>query len=117
MKILVTVSGEDVSCRFDLTSEVMIAEIMDGRIVGKPRTILLGRASAEELSGLVLKENVSTVVCGAIEENHYRYLTWKNVRVLDSVIGPYREVLGKAARNTLSRGDILSGAPEKEPAA
>ncbi|MDW7771794.1 MAG: NifB/NifX family molybdenum-iron cluster-binding protein [Desulfobulbaceae bacterium] len=117
MKILVTVSGEDVSSRFDLTSEVMIAEIIDGQIKGKPRTILLGRPSAEELSGLILKENISVVICGAIEENHYRYLSWKNIKVLDSVIGPCLEAIRMAAENSLSPGDILPGASIKESAA
>lgn len=116
MKVLVTVSGEEVSNRFDLTSEVVIAECADGNIIGKPRTILLGRPSAEELSGLILKENITVVICGAIEENHYRYLTWKNVKVLDSVIGPYREALHMVSGNTLSPGEILPGASKKESA-
>jgi predicted Fe-Mo cluster-binding NifX family protein len=117
MKILVTVTGDDISSRFDLTSEVIIAECDGGQIKGRPRTILLGRPSAEELSGLILKEDASVVICGAVEESHYRYLSWKNVKVLDSIIGPYREALLKVAGDALSPGDILPGASEKESAA
>lgn len=110
MKILVTINEKDVAPRFDLTNEVIIAESVDGKIVSKPRSILLSRSSAEELCGLILKENITLVVCGGIEESHYKYLTWKNVEVVDSVIGPYAEAMRMANKETLVAGAILPGA-------
>ncbi|MFH1216904.1 MAG: hypothetical protein V1706_10440 [Pseudomonadota bacterium] len=117
MKVLITVDGDDISCRFDLTNEVIIAECGEGRIKGRPRTILLARPSAEELSGLVLKENIGVVICGAIEESHFSYLSWKNVKVVDSVIGPYRTALARFAENALSVGDIFFDNLKKESGA
>ncbi len=114
MRVLIPVAGDDISCRFDLTSEVIIAECDNGRINGRPRAILLARPSAEELSGLVLKENIDVVICGAIEESHYRYLSWKNVKVVDSVIGSYRAALTRFTENALFAGNILTADVKKE---
>ena len=105
MKILITVTEKDVAPRFDLANEIVVAKSEDGKISGRPRTILLPRPSAEELCGLILKEGVSLVVCGGIEENHCSYLTWKKVKVIDSVIGPYQDALIAACN-----GDLLPGA-------
>lgn len=107
MKILITAQGDFVAPRFDLTSEVVIATVENGALAGKPRTIIMDRASAEELSNMIMEEDVSMVICGGIEERHYQFLTWKKIRVIDFVIGDHQSVLSRALADELQSGDIL----------
>jgi predicted Fe-Mo cluster-binding NifX family protein len=113
VRILITISGNNVSPRFDLTNEVLIVDCPAQETAAKPRSILLPRSSAEELCSLILKENITTVICGGIEENHYKYLNWKKIKVIDSVIGPYREALDLARTDHLPARTILPGAATK----
>jgi predicted Fe-Mo cluster-binding NifX family protein len=106
-KILIPLSGDDVAPRFDLAHEAFIATIKpDGEIV-EERTIILSAASAESLCHLILTEKVETVVCCGIDDEYYQYLTWKKVKVLDSVIGSYVKILNKVKDGTIRSGDIL----------
>ena len=106
-KILITLYIDQVSPRFDLTTEVSIVSIADdGRVTDK-KTMVLPRASAEQLCHLVLLEKIGTVVCGGIEDEYYQYLKWKNVKVLDSVIGSYKDVIKRLESGTLQSGDII----------
>jgi len=114
MKILITIIGDNVAPRFDLTTEVLIATIDGRHSPGKPRTILMNRPSAEELCNLIIKEDISILICGGIEENNYKYLVWKKIQVIDSIIGPYREALDLAIENKLEGGAILPGARRRE---
>jgi hypothetical protein len=47
------------------------------------------------------------VICNGIEEEHYQYLTWKRVKVFDSVIGPWKAVLNRFYQKDLMPGEIL----------
>jgi len=111
MKILITIVGDDVAPRFDLTTEVLVANAENGKLYGKTRNLLLPRPSTEELCGLILKENVTVVVCGGIEEEHYNYLQWKKIEVIDGIIGPYAPALQLSLTGKLKAGTILF-APE-----
>lgn len=106
-KILISIRGNDVAPRFDLTTEVLIATLGTGGAIEEQRTIVLPRASAEDLCRLVISEGIKVVVCGGIEEEYYQYLDWKNVRVLDSVIGPWERALVRLDDGELEGGDIL----------
>ena len=110
MKILITVRGDFVAPRFDQTTEVIIAACYDHQLLEEPRSIILSEFSAEKMCDLVLKENINVVVCGAIEEKHYQFLTWKKIAVIDSVIGPFKDAMELAVINTLASGSILPGA-------
>lgn len=110
MKILVTLEKNEVAPRFDLTTEILIAEIEAETIKGEPRIILLPGSSGENICGLAIKENISLVICGGIEDTHFQYLKWKKIKVIDGVIGPYEQALHAAAKGTLMRGIILPGA-------
>ena len=105
MRVLVTLSESDVAPRFDLTTEVLIASFREGGSGDKTRTVMLAHASAEDLCQLILNEGINVVVCGGIEEEYFDYLTWKKVRVLDSVMGPWERAL-----NALRAGDLEPGA-------
>ena len=106
-KILITIYEEDVAPRFDLTSEVFIASLIDEREIIESKTIVLTSASAEELCHMILSQDITHLICGGIEEEFYKYLNWKRVKVIDSVIGPYKEVLELFLNNSLDQGANL----------
>lgn len=112
MKILLTISGDNVAPRFDMVSELLIASYNPQGLTEKPRIILMAGPSPEELCSLILKEDINIVICGGIEERHYKYLAWKKVEVFDSVIGPFQEVLDLAMNNKLRAGTILPSAKD-----
>jgi hypothetical protein len=107
MKILVTISENDVAPRFDLTTEAVIACAGDGGSPDQTRTIVLAHVSAEDLCQLILNEGIQVVVCGGIEKEFFDYLTWKKVQVIDSVMGPWEPALAAARAGVLKAGSIL----------
>jgi hypothetical protein len=106
-KLLITLRENDVAPRFDLTTEVLLDSGGAAGEAGGQKTLVLPRASAEELCHLILAEEVRTVVCGAIEEEYYQYLTWKKIAVIDSVMGPWKKALERYMKGCLQPGDIL----------
>ncbi|WP_051309359.1 NifB/NifX family molybdenum-iron cluster-binding protein [Desulfogranum japonicum] len=107
MKILITIRGDYVSPRFDLCAEAIIATCYDRQLLDEPRSIILDHMSAEVICDLALKENVSILVCGGIEEQHYQFLTWKGILVIDGIIGPHDKVLQEAVDGTLSSHTVF----------
>ncbi len=114
MKILITISGNYISARLDMTPEVLIADCTNGTLAAEPKTILLGKTSAEDVCSFIIKEDISCVLCGGIEEKHFKYLRWKTIKVIDSIIGPYQEALQLFLDNQLKAGSILSGARNQQ---
>jgi hypothetical protein len=106
-KVLICLYGNEVSPRFDLTREVLIAVIDKDAAVGGEKEVVLPQASVEMLCHMILSEGIQVVICGGIEEEYYQYLKWKNVKVLDSVIGECKAVMGRLAQGRLKSGDIL----------
>jgi predicted Fe-Mo cluster-binding NifX family protein len=106
-KILIPLYADQVAPRFDLATEVSIVSMADDGRPTEKKTVVLPRASAEQLCHLILLEKISTVVCGGIEDEYYQYLKWKNVTVLDSVIGSYNKVIKELESGTLQAGDIV----------
>ncbi len=114
MKILITISGNNISARLDMTPEVLIADCPNGALAEEPKTILLGRTSAEDVCSFIIKEDISCVVCGGVEEKHYKYLRWKKIKVIDSIIGSHQEALQLLLDNQLKEGSILSSARNQQ---
>jgi predicted Fe-Mo cluster-binding NifX family protein len=106
-KVLICLYGNEVSPRFDLTREVLIAIIGKDAAVSGEKEVVLPQASVEMLCHMILSEGIQVVICGGIEEEYYQYLKWKNVKVLDSVIGDCKAVLQRLAQGGLKSGDIL----------
>jgi predicted Fe-Mo cluster-binding NifX family protein len=111
MRILLTLQGEVIAPRFDLATEILIARAERGELAETPREILLPGPSGEELCGLVIKESITHLVCGGIEEEHYQYLTWKGVVVLDRVIGTGLLALHRVLGGQLQAGAVLRDKP------
>jgi predicted Fe-Mo cluster-binding NifX family protein len=109
MKILITLQGDHVAPRFDLCTEVLIATSDEqGKIRGEPRTMLLPGPSSDELCNLIIREEISLVICGGIEETHFQYLVWKKITVIDRIIGSREKVLDLALANRLQTGSIFT---------
>ena len=108
-KLLITIWRDQVAPRFDLTSEVLVATLDSAGEVLQSKTVVLPTVSAEDLCHLILTEEISTVICGGIEEEYFQYLTWKKVKVVDSVIAPYDWALEFARAGKLEAGAILGG--------
>lgn len=113
-KILITIQNDEVASRFDLTPEIVIYEVDSGKIAGEPRIILLSGISGEDICGVAIKENVSLVICGGIEDAHYQYLKWKKIKVIDRIIGPHEQALQFFMTDKLKPGIILPRAVKSE---
>ena len=109
-KVMIAVSHADVAPRFDLTLEAVIAAVAEGGVEGEPRVLLISEPSGDELCALAVREGAELVVCGGIDEVHFDYLGWKQIRVIDGVIGPWQQALEQLAEGRLEPGAILSGA-------
>jgi predicted Fe-Mo cluster-binding NifX family protein len=106
-KILIPLYENDVAPRFDLATEVLIVTGIGKAGSGDRRTVVLPRASADQLCHLVITEGVQTVICSGIEDDYYQYLIWKRIEVIDSVIGSSDAVLGRFVEGALKPGDIV----------
>ncbi len=106
-KVLIPLFENAVAPRFDLATDVLIARLDAAGVVVERKLLILPQASAERLCQLVLAEAATVVVCGGIEAEHFDYLTWKQVRVIDNVIGSVDAALSRLGRGTLAAGDVL----------
>jgi len=100
-RVLVTLSGGEICPRFDHTTEVLIADVEADETGTRQRTVVLPHPSAEDLCHLIIAEGVTVVICGGIEDEFHEYLTWKKIRVLDSVMGSAEEALARLGAGTL----------------
>ena len=107
-KLLIPVQGDFVAQRFDLATEIIIAEFdKSGQIAGEPKTIIMERPSDDELCQMIVDLNITDVICGGIEEQHYNFLIWKKVTVYDSIIANWETAMNMAVSGTLEAGAIL----------
>ncbi|MFP4315736.1 MAG: NifB/NifX family molybdenum-iron cluster-binding protein [Desulfovibrionales bacterium] len=104
MKVLIPIHNDDVAPRFDLATEVYVAEIEGDGTVLNERTIVLPQASSEDLCSFIVREGVDLVICGGIEDEFYQYLRWKSVTVIDSVMDSYANALDDIASRTREKG-------------
>lgn len=111
MKILITLKKDCVAPRFDLTTEVLIAEGGKNISMKAPRNVLMPGPSGDELCSLILKENIDVVICGGIEESFFQYLQWKKVKVIDRIIGPADTALKMSLEHKLRPGMIINNNP------
>ena len=107
-KLCIPVDQENIAPRFDMAIEVFIILLSVDMAVEEKKTIVLSRSSADELCHLILSENITTLICGAIEDEYYQFLKWKKIKIFDSIAGTWSDAFDKWKQNTLSSGDILS---------
>ena len=65
-KVLITLYGNDISPRFDLTSEVVIVKLDRKKGEHEQKVVVLPQSSSEQLCNMVVKEGIQTVICGII---------------------------------------------------
>lgn len=106
-KIIIPLHADEVAPRFDLATEAMIITVSSGNIVEEERTIVLSQASAEKLCQLILIENISILICGAIEDEYYQFLKWKKINIYDSVAGVASLAFEALQSKTLISGAVL----------
>lgn len=112
-KVFMPLYDEEVAPRFDLATEVLLAELgLKGRIV-QEKVLILPGPSSERMCHMILSEGIGVVVCGGIEQEIYDYLTWKQIKVIDNVIGGSHAVLRRYAAGRLVAGDIVALATSK----
>ena len=73
-RIMIPLYKDEVAPRFDLATEVMIAIISTGNTIEEQKIIVLPRSSPEDLCHQMLSQNISTLICGAIEDEYYQFL-------------------------------------------
>ncbi len=112
-KLLIPIQGDFIAPRFDLATEILILRFEGGTINGEPKTIILERPSEEGLCQLVVEENITDVICGGIEELHYKFLVWKKVTVLDAVIGDWQTAIERALSDSICQGQIFTNLNDK----
>ncbi|MCA1943661.1 MAG: dinitrogenase iron-molybdenum cofactor biosynthesis protein [Desulfovibrio sp.] len=113
-RMLIPLTGRDVAPRFDAALAVLLADLPDlpdlsdssGAAVST-ETIVLPRASADELCEFILTHGVTVVVANGIPEDHYHYLRWKRVEVIDDIMGSAQEAVRRYLAGTLQAGAIL----------
>ena len=106
-KILIPLHEDDVAPRFDQATEVLIITGIEKDRSQDTRTIVLPRASSDQLCHLIITEGIHTVICSGIEDDYYQYLTWKRIEVIDSVVGSCKSALKCYVEGKLKPGDIL----------
>jgi len=99
---------DEVAPRFDLATEVMIAIISTGNTIEEQKIIVLPRSSPEDLCHQMLSQNISTLICGAIEDEYYQFLKWKKISIFDNVSGKWEDAFKRFLNHSLSNGDMLS---------
>lgn len=111
---LLTLCRDEISPRFDLTAEVLIAPLNPEEATpagadasDSRRHLVLAHVSSEELCDVITRAGVSVVVCGGIEEDYYHYLRWKRINVISDVMGQVDDVLTQLARGSLQAGACL----------
>ncbi len=106
-KLLIPIQGDFIAPRFDLATEILIVRFKNGETTSEPKIIILERPSDESLCQMAVEENITDVICGGIEDVHYRFLVWKKVTVLDGVIGSWQKAMEKLVSGNLRQGEIL----------
>ena len=130
---LITVCNDEVSPRFDLTTEVVIlfAEDVNNATPGTPtaqnqaepcgyrtKHMVLPRPSNDDLCDFIVKNSIHQVVCGGIEEDYFHYLRWKGIPVICDIIGKTNTVVQHILNNDIAAGMhfIANKTPLQEPA-
>ena len=106
-RIIMPLYGSEVAPRFDMAIEVLTAKFAGSEKVFDEKVLILPEASVERLCHLIISIEETTLICGGIEQEHLDYLTWKQVEVIDNVIGPSDEALKRFAARRLVAGEIL----------
>ncbi len=106
-RILIPLLDNELAPRFDLAPDVLIVSITrETSAMGKieERVVVLETPSAESVCRLAVAESIHTVICAGIEKEHFDFLEWKGIRVIDDICGPVDIILESFLMGKLSPG-------------
>jgi predicted Fe-Mo cluster-binding NifX family protein len=106
-KIIIPISGNEISPRFDQATEVIIFYLEKNETKPEEKIIVLPQASADKLCHMILTEGIKTLICCGIEDEFYQYLNWKKIKIIENVAGPYKKAVELFLEGKLNNGDIL----------
>ncbi len=106
-KLLLPIQGDFIAPRFDLATEIIVVHFENGKVVDEPRNYIMDSPSDEELCQMIVKLNITDVVCGGIEEIHYNFLVWKKIKVIDGIISNWNTALDQAIVDNLKSRSII----------
>ncbi|MGI9537885.1 MAG: NifB/NifX family molybdenum-iron cluster-binding protein [Desulfocapsaceae bacterium] len=86
LKVAMTVWGNRISPVFDSAQTILLADIEDGRIVGRRREFL-PRMVAPGLARMVAEKGIDTLICGAISERPSQIIKQSGIKLLSFVGG------------------------------
>lgn len=107
-RIFIPLHKQEVAPRFDLSTEVLNAQCGDDGNLIEEKILILPGPSAQRLCHMIVTEHIHTIICGGIDQEVYDYLIWKNVVVIDDVIGTAALVLRRFLKGRLKAGDIVT---------
>ncbi len=109
MKIAITTWGNRVSPVFDASRTLLIARIENQTI--KNRTYKAFHPDAiQDLTALLNRVQVSTLICGAISTKPADYIVGNNIHLISFVTGNAMDILTNfAARNTIGQSHMMPG--------
>ncbi|MCP3921481.1 MAG: hypothetical protein GY714_02735 [Desulfobacterales bacterium] len=107
-RIIIPLCDDEVAPRFDLATEVMIAIISGKNTIEEKKNVVLPRSSPEDLCHRILAENISVLICGAIEDEYYQFLKWKKLSIFDNVSGKCDVAFERYLNDSLKNCDLLS---------
>jgi hypothetical protein len=107
-RIMIPIYKDEVAPRFDLATEVMVAIVSNNNTIEEQKTVVLPRSSPEDLCHRMLSENISTLICGAIEDEYYQFLKWKKLSIFDNVSGKWKDAFEIFLNHSLHSRDLLS---------
>lgn len=106
-KFLIPIQGDYVAPRFDMASEIIVSHFRDSELLDDLRTIIMEKPSDENLCQMVVETHITDVICGGIDELHYKFLTWKRVNVVDSVVGSWHRAMHLLVEGRLKSRQIV----------
>lgn len=104
MKIAISTDGGSVSAHFGRCPSYTIAEIRDGKIVGKEEIPNPGHEPGF-LPGYLAQRGVQAIIAGGMGPRAQSLFADKGIEVIVGVAGPVDEVLDRYLQGTLERGE------------
>lgn len=92
MKIAVPLFGNRISPHFGASSEILLIETQNGKIIQKT-VIDVGANGAGQIARHLTACGVNRIVCGGIQRTQKRWLTDNGIQVVDNQKGPAEELL------------------------
>ncbi|WDP89060.1 MAG: dinitrogenase iron-molybdenum cofactor biosynthesis domain-containing protein [Desulfobacter sp.] len=109
MKIAITAWGNRVSPVFDAAGTLLVAQI-ENHTIKKKTYHAFEPDDIKELAALMHREQVSTLICGAISTKPATRIVENHIRLISFVSGNALEVLNSfASRNTIDQTFMMPG--------